>query len=206
MTPRRLSYRVPRAPRVAIALGFVAAVLFSSPASAGPIVLGDWLQFGFSEAGTPATGCDPNDPAGPFCIPSSGTPTSFLDAPPWTFTAPADGATLTVTDVFASGDRFELFDFGISLGFTSLPAATTIVDCGDDPATCLVTAGISSGLFLLSAGNHSLTLIPTLAPSDGGSGFLRVDAGGAAVPEPGTLLLVATGVLLSRLRRERRDV
>lgn len=204
MTPRRPSYRVYRAPRVAMALGFVAAVLFSSPASAGPIVLGDWLQFGFSEAGTPATGCDPDDPGGPFCIPSSGTPTSFLDAPPWTFTAPGDGATLRVTDSFDSGDRFELFDFGISLGFTSLPAASGSVDCGNDPAVCIVTAGISSGLFLLSAGNHSLTLIPTLAPSDGGSGFLRVDAGGTAVPEPTTLVLVATGLVLSRLRRHRR--
>lgn len=208
MTPRRPSFRVPR---VAMALGFVAVVSFSSPfsstASAGPILLGDWLEFGFGDVGTLATGCDPADPAGPFCSPSSGTPTTFLDAPPWTFTAPADGATLTVTDAFSSGDRFELFDFGISLGFTSLPSASGAVDCGDDPAVCLVTAGISSGLFLLAAGNHSLTLVPILAPSEGGAGFLRVDAGGAtAVPEPATWLLVTTGVLLSRVRRHRRDI
>jgi hypothetical protein len=201
MTARRPSYRIPM---VAMALGFLMSLLCSAPAFAGPILLGEWLQFGFSDPGVPATGCDPDDPAGPFCIPSSGTPTSFLDAPPWTFTAPADGATLSVTDVFASGDRFELFDFGVSLGFTSLPSAVTSVDCGDDPAVCIVTAGISSGLFNLAAGNHSLTLIPLLAPSGGGTGFLRVDAG-AAIPEPGTWLLVSTGLLLSRVRRSRRE-
>jgi hypothetical protein len=205
MTPRRrLSHRVPR---IALACSFVLPLLFSSPALAGPITIGDWLEFGFSDAGTPATGCDPADPAGPFCVPSSGTPSSFLDAPPWTFTAPVDGATLTVTDAFLSGDRFELFDFGVSLGFTSLPAAASTVDCGDDPAACLATAGISSGLFILAAGNHSLTLIPTLSPTEGGTGYLRVDAGAAtAVPEPATWLLVTTGLLVSRIRRQRRDL
>jgi hypothetical protein len=34
-----------------------------------------------------------------FCIPSSGTPTTFLDAPAWTF---ADSAVLTIIDAFVS--------------------------------------------------------------------------------------------------------
>ena len=90
------------------------AVLFTTPAAAGPIQLGVFQEFAFSTAGTPATGCDPADPAGPFCIPSSGTLTSFLTAQPWTFAAP-QGAVLIVTDAFAAGDRFQVFDFGISI-------------------------------------------------------------------------------------------
>src|SRR5438045_1800298 len=99
----------------------IALVAVSIPASAGAITFNTWHEFGFSTAGTPATGCDPADPAGPFCISSSGTVTDFLDAPPWTFTAPAFGAILTVTDAFLAGDRFQVFDFGASIGLTSDP-------------------------------------------------------------------------------------
>src|SRR5205807_246059 len=88
-----------------------------------------------------ATGCDPADPAGPFCIPSSGTPTEFLDAPPWTFVAPAAGALLTVTDAFLAGDRFQVFDFGASLGLTSAPVGNA--DCGDDPIPCLALIALA---------------------------------------------------------------
>src|SRR5215813_8239350 len=101
------------------------------PASAGVISTGVFYEFAFATAGTPATGCDPADPAGPFCLDSSGTPTTFLDAPPWTFNAPSAGILLTVVDAFASGDRFQLFDFGASIGLTSVPAVGA--NCGDDP-------------------------------------------------------------------------
>ena len=108
--------------RCVSAIGLVAV----APAlSAGPILSDVWYEFGFTDVGVDATGCDPADPAGAFCIPSSGTPTVFLDAPPWTFLASAAGATLTVTDAFLSGDQFELFDFGASIGLTSPPSAVT---------------------------------------------------------------------------------
>src|SRR6266481_5981830 len=97
------------------------AIAFTTLASAGPIPLGTFHEFAFTTAGTPATGCDPADPAGPFCIPSSGTPTNFINAPPWTFLAPVQGAILTVTDAFQAGDRFQVFDFGASIGLTSVP-------------------------------------------------------------------------------------
>ena len=84
--------------------------LMSPPASADPLALGEWLEFAFSDVGNAATGCYPNDSSGPTCIPGSGTPTTFLGAPPWTFTAPAVGATLTITDAFESGDRFLVQD------------------------------------------------------------------------------------------------
>jgi hypothetical protein len=175
------------------------SALLSAPASAGPIPFDEWLQFGFTEAGTPASGCDPADPAGPFCIPSSGTPSTFLDAPPWTFTAAGSGATLRITDVFTSGDRFEIFDFGVSLGLTSLPALD--VDCGDDPVPCFANAGMSTGLFVLPGGNHSLTIIPVAALEGGGSGYFHVEGAAAVVPEPATLTLLATGLVLSVRRR-----
>ena len=175
-----------------LTLSLAIGALFSAPASAGPISFDEWLQFGFTEAGTPATGCDPADPAGPFCFPSSGTPSTFLDAPPWTFTASGLGATLRITDVFDSGDRFEIFDFGVSLGLTSLPALDA--SCGDDPVPCFANAAMSTGLFFLASGNHSLTIVPVAALEGGGTGHFLVET---VVPEPATLTLLATGLLLS---------
>lgn len=182
-----------------LTLALAMGALLSAPAAAGPIPFDEWLQFGFTEAGTPATGCDPADPAGPFCVPSSGTPSTFLDAPPWTFTAAGSGATLRITDVFTSGDRFEIFDFGVSLGLTSLPALD--VDCGDDPVPCFANAGMSTGLFVLAGGNHSLTIIPVAALEGGGTGYFQVEGAAAVVPEPATLTLLATGLILSVRRR-----
>jgi hypothetical protein len=63
------------------------AVLLNTPAHADPITLGVFHEFAFSTAGNPATGCDPDDPAGPFCIPNSATPTDFIGAPPLDFSS-----------------------------------------------------------------------------------------------------------------------
>jgi hypothetical protein len=185
-------------------LVFVAATLavssvVTSPAYAGSIPLGDWLQFSFTTAGVAAAGCDPADPAGSFCIPSSGTPSSFLDAPAWTFTS-ALATTLSVTDAFLSGDRFSILDFDVPIQLTSAPTAG--VDCGDDPAVCLATPGMSKAVLQLAAGSHSLTIVPTVTDG-GGSGFLRVDA----VPEPSTFALMAAGfVLVISVAHTRREV
>jgi len=173
------------------------------PAFAGPLNVGAWSEFSFTDAGLPAAGCDPDDPAGGFCIPSSGTPTLFLNTPPWTFTAAVQGATLTVTDAFVSGDRFEIFDFGVSLGLTSAPIPG--IDCGDDPVPCLATPQVSSGIFSLGAGDHSITLVPTLSPDGGGSGYLLA---AQAIPEPGVPMLLGSGLaaawLYHQLRFRRR--
>ncbi|HZP89109.1 MAG TPA: PEP-CTERM sorting domain-containing protein [Burkholderiales bacterium] len=164
-----------------IALTLLAVVLCGQ-AHGGAIPLNTFLQFSFTDVDVQAAGCDPADPAGAFCVPSSGTPSAFLDAPPWTFST-ATPATLQVTDVFEAGDRFEVFDLGGSLGLTSAPG---VADCGDDPAVCLTNAAISSGSFLLGAGVHSLTIVPRLVNAGGGTGYLIVLA---QVPEPATASL-----------------
>src|SRR3954465_12259086 len=70
-------------------------------APAGPIATGGpWNEFSFSGPGSNAKGCAPADPAGAACAPSSAGNSQFIGVPPWTFTAPSDGASLTVTDAF----------------------------------------------------------------------------------------------------------
>lgn len=180
-SPFRTSWLGGMALAVTVALGLLAA---PRAAQAGPIPLDSFLQFSFDGAGAVA-GCAPDDPLGGFCIGSSGTPTSFLDAPAWTFVAGASGAVLSVVDAFESGDAFQVFDFGVLVGTTSVPVGG--VDCGDDPVACLATPGMSMGVFALAAGAHSLSLV-ALAGSGLGSGYLQV-TGSQVVAEPASLAL-----------------
>jgi hypothetical protein len=170
----------------------------SGRSDAGAIASDTFLQFSFNGA-VQATGCDPADPAGAFCIGSSGTPTDILDAPPWLFTAPQSGATLLVTDVLKIGDRFEVFDFGTTLGLTSRRSeratAATI------PSSVSAIRIRAKGSFPLAPGNHSIT-IRSLTDALG-TGYLKV----TAVPEPATVLAIVIGMLAvlaaGRLRRQR---
>lgn len=185
----------------------VSSLASSRAASAEPIDLDTWYEFSWFGQGVPATGCDPADPDGDFCIASSGTPTSPAPAPPWIFTAPGIGATLTVVDAFNSGDRFVIFDSGLPIGSTSLPP-TIGVDCGADPLVCLASADHSHGVFSLLPGPHALTIVAILSPTQSGVGYFQVTAGSdAVVPEPTTVVLIATGlasVLIARRPRRTR--
>jgi len=188
----------------ALSVLVVGSLSSATPASAGPISVDTYYQFAFGDVGDPATGCDPADPAGPFCIPSGGTPTDFLDAAPWTFTSGATGSTLSVTDAFDAGDRFEIFDFGASIGFTSAFLAGT--DCSDDPVPCLANPGMSHGVFALASGAHSISIV-LAEGGPGGSGYLLLEDGGGptAVPEPATLVLLTTGAGMAYYRRRRQS-
>lgn len=86
-------------------------LLLAAPAKADPVSLGVWYEFAFGGPGSSATACTP------LCTPSSGTPTSYAPSPPWTFTLTGPGF-LVVTDAFQVGDRFEVFNFGSSMGLT----------------------------------------------------------------------------------------
>jgi hypothetical protein len=162
--------------------------------SASNLPVSTWAEFSFTTAGTPATGCGQVDPTDNFCVPSSGTPAEFLGTPPWTFTSVLISF-LTVTDAFQAGDQFQVFDFGVPVGITSQPSGNA--DCGDDPVPCLAALDVSHGQFNLAAGDHQISIVPTLA--SGGSGFLRVDP----VPEPSAWMLLAGGFTAIWLSRRR---
>ncbi|MEO7971164.1 MAG: hypothetical protein ABI698_07690 [bacterium] len=146
----------------------------------GPVPTnGPWVEFAFFGKGIAATGCSPADPSGPGCAPSSAGNSVFGSAPPWTFTAPAGGANLTVTDAFLRGDQFEISDFGTPIGSTSIPATTGA--CGDDPVPCLADSGVSHGVFPMAAGAHSITIKAKASPFGGGAAYFRIDAAPASL-------------------------
>jgi hypothetical protein len=169
-------------------------------AHGGNISFGTWYQFGFSGTGVPATGCQPADLIGPFCTPSFGTPTTFADAPNWTFIAPAGGAFITVTDAFTTVERFEVFDGLTSLGLTSLPNDQG--DCGDDPVVCLIDPNASTGTFAVAAGPRSFSIVPTVSPDGLGSAYFMVTAGAeTTVPEPASWIPALLGLGTVAIRR-----
>jgi hypothetical protein len=152
----------------------LALVLGLSGVAAAPIAGGLWLVFAFGAEGGPAIGCAPADPDGkPGCPQPAGS--APAPAPPWQFTAPAGGSTLTVVDGFRGGDQFKVLDFDVSIGTTSAPASGWEV-CGADPERCLSNPKASSGVFPLAAGPHSITIVPIASPFKVGVAFFRVES------------------------------
>jgi hypothetical protein len=159
----------------ALCFGLIAAV-----ASAVPIAVGQWYEFGFTGTG------------GDALITGAGTVPGVLSIqvgdPPWTFTC-ATTCELTVTDGFQAIDQFQFFDFGASLGDTSAPSGDPAHNCGNDELGCLADPQMSHGMFLLAAGDHSITGTHLLGMP--GAAFFIV----SAVPEPGSLMLIGVGLL-----------
>jgi hypothetical protein len=179
-----------------VALGFLVMLVFSArTASAGPITVdGTWREFGFFGAGSAGTDC-------PGCIPATNPAAVFLDAPPWTFSGPA---TITVLDLFISGDTFQLFDNLVAVGSPSAPAEDG--DCGSDIGCALADAAHYSRLIAqLGAGAHSLTINAVASPTGGGAAVFQAAAPATAVPEPATMLLLGSGLagVAARARRRR---
>jgi hypothetical protein len=107
---------------------------------------------------------------------------------PFTFAA-GGPVTVSVVDAFLKGDVFEVFDFGGSLGTTSLVG--TGGGSTGDPNVAWGDAGYSRGTFLLGAGPHSITISTIINPFDGGRGYLRVDDVAGHVPEAASTLGLA---------------
>lgn len=146
---------------------------------------------------------------------------SFVDVGlPWsdsfTFTvASATTAYLAVTDAFLSGDRFEFFSNGVSLGLTSAP--TTVGDqIGGAYSTAFADARWSSAEAAFGPGSYTITGVTVAMPgtpgdagiqlsstSLGGPGFEPVNP--IPLPAAGWLLLGAMGGLVAVGRRRRRS-
>ena len=185
-----MSFRTSVGSPVHIILMVSIIAIAGNGAYANPITLGTWYEFGFDPAHsfTTVPGCFPADPMGVPCPPPDpGVVSTFLGAPPWTFSLSTLGL-LTITDVFLPGDSFQVFDNGALIGSTNVVPSTGI-SCGINPDACLTNPNFSHGAFPVSAGPHSITV--GVSPAQIlGEGFFRVDA----IPEPSTLLLLASGV------------
>jgi len=170
--------------------------LTAAPARAEPIALGVWYEFVHQGEGMFVKPC-----IGFMCVPSSAGNTSFAPEQPWAVLLNAPGV-LTIADAFASGDQFEAFSNGRSLGLTS--ATVPFQHCGDNPAACIDWFGMSSGMFALDAGRHLLAIRTFASRSGSGASYFRVDAP-AVVPEPGSLILLGSGLYLVRRLRQRTN-
>jgi len=177
----------------------------SMPAGLVPID-GTWTEFS-NVAPDPSVsdGCLPADPAGLSCIPSDAANSVFGDAPPWTFTCPTAGCSLTVTDAFNLGDQYEVFDNAASIGSTPpvpLPAqagdqCAGAVVLASDPELCVLDPNSSTGVFNLGSGAHSITI--TRIASDPGVQFtaayfkivIKQAVGGELLPIDSTALMLA---------------
>lgn len=178
----------------------MAQILFVAAAAAWPgladviVPDGTFHEFLALNLGGPAEGCGVN------CLPSvNPAGIHYSVAPPWTFNGPA---ILLVLDLFLSGDQYEVFDNGVSLGLTSTPGAE--LQCGlpdvADIACSLATPNFSRRYFTMGAGSHSITInyVVTTSVLHSGAALQLAEA----TPEPATAALVLAGIVwLERRRR-----
>lgn len=122
-------------------------LLAGSAGAATPISIGtSWHEFGFGPTGSSAFG----------------EPFTFFSATP---------ALVQVTDGFQKGDEFTVYDNGVLLGTTSsVPAVNG--SCGT-PDVCFTDPTYSHGSFAVAAGNHSITIVASASPWNGGGAWLR---------------------------------
>lgn len=125
-----------------------------------------------------------------------------------------DSAFLTVVDGGFAGDRFEIFDNGVQLGFTSVPANSYPNSWGTNFDAALADSNYSNGIFTLGAGQHDITGLLFASASAGGVPFdatvgavsLAPTSGLTAVPVPGALgLFLAGSGLLGVFSRRRAN-
>jgi hypothetical protein len=162
---------------------------------AGAITVdGTWYQFLFDGPGTFAHSC------GGGCNPTSNPIADATQDAPWTFNG---AATLSVLDLFTSGDQFEVFDNGNDLGPTSSPGPNGL--CAQDIGCALADSNYSFGAYSLGSGAHSITIQEL--KGQGGAAVLSasVPTESSGAPEPATFVALGSGLLaLAGSRRLRK--
>lgn len=168
------------------ALAFAVLGLSTQPVLAGPIPTdGTWILFEWSNA-----------------------PGSWVNDTPFIFTS-AGVIIVDITDAYAPGDRFRVYNHGILIGDTSQPNVPA--HYMTDPNATFVHPGFSSGSFTLPSGAHSITIqvIQIAEGAPNGAGFIRVrsDITLSEVPEPGSMTMAGlglAGLVYAGYRRWRR--
>ncbi|OHX34826.1 hypothetical protein BJL95_12145 [Methylomonas sp. LWB] len=175
------------------------ALAFALPAQAQTVDLavdGSWSEFVVDDFSA-ESGIDPLS-----WIADDGSAIAFE----FTLSAPA---LLKVVDAGFSGDRFQVFDNGVALGYTSV-GINNYVD-GDTPTVIDFNAAwsqtdFSRGEFLLGAGSHNITGLLAVSALDADDQPFNATLGGVAltaVPLPGAawLMLSGSGLLAAAARR-----
>lgn len=125
----------------------------------------------------------------------------------------SQATTLRVVDAGFSGDVFQVFDNGVSIGFTSA-AVNNYVD-GNTPTvidfnTAWANSNFSQGTFLLGTGVHNITGVLSTSALDGSGMPFNATLGAVsltAVPVPFAGLFMLTGsALLAAVGRRRQSV
>lgn len=145
-----------------------------------------WYTFFAGQAGT----------ANAFAVGASNAFGDNPGDPPWTYISAADSI-VKITDSFTTGDIFRLFDNGILVGDTSIPPSPGTGTNNPSPDVDFLDPRLSHGLFSLQGGTHSLTIEiiqNAPPPNDAAIGYFRVDSA-STVPEPSTMVLLATGLI-----------
>ena len=182
----------------------VMASAFSMPVGATSLTLttdGLWHSFDVDDASALSGGVEWIDAQSDTGYANDGSALHF------TFTL-LDFAMLTVVDGGFAGDQFQVFDNGISLGFTSNPTNNYPTSVATDFDAALVNPLYSSAVFYLAAGQHDITgLLSASAPVN--SIPLNATLGAvslSSVTEPSTfgLLLAGGGLILIGFCSRRR--
>ncbi len=174
----------------------LAALLLSTSvaATAGPITPGaGW--YGFCFGNTNATTTESGQPAydGGCLNEAVGTTGNSI-----TFSL-ATGGILQVTDAFSFRDKFDVWINSV-LAFTTGGGSYT-GGFTENPDVAFSGGGYDKGSAILSAGNYSVDIFTNDAWH--GGAYVQVLVGNVGVPEPGTLGLMALGLLGLASRRRK---